>query len=265
MPDNELSGSNESDRQTSWLRFGGARGSLERRTLMALALSALLVLAFIRIAAYIAGETPGEFDAHIILALRNPADLADPVGPAWFEEAMRDITALGGTIVLVIVSLAAFGFLVMTGKSHAAYMLAASVIGAIILSQTLKAGFGRPRPDLVPHGARIYTMSFPSGHAMMSAAVYLTLAALLARTWTQKRVKVFIISLAALITLAVGASRVYLGVHWPTDVVAGWVAGSAWAIFCWSIMIWLQQRGEIEPENDSSLATERTNDLPVNN
>ncbi len=224
-----------------------AAGS-ERWALVALAVAAVLCLAFIRIAAYVSGETPGEFDVHIITALRNPADLSDPIGPGWLEEAMRDLTGLGGTIVLVIVSLAAFFFLLMTGKTHSAYMLAASVIGAMILSQTMKLGFNRPRPDLVPHGARVYTMSFPSGHAMMSAAVYLTLAALLARTQQRSRVRVFIIFIAALLTILVGASRVYLGVHWPTDVLAGWAGGAAWAIFCWTAMYWLQQRGKVEPQ-----------------
>ena len=229
------------------MRVLRAAGS-ERWALVALAVAAVFSLAFIRIAAYVNGETPGEFDVHIITALRNPANLSDPLGPGWLEEAMRDLTGLGGTIVLVIVSLAAFFFLLMTGRTHSAYMLAASVIGAMILSQTMKLGFNRPRPDLVPHGARVYTMSFPSGHAMMSAAVYLTLAALLARTQQRSRVRIFIIFVAAMLTILVGASRVYLGVHWPTDVLAGWAGGAAWAIFCWTAMYWLQQRGKIEPQ-----------------
>ena len=226
------------------LRFVGA----ERWPLFALALAAIFALAFIRIATYVYGATPGEFDVHIITALRNPADLSDPIGPGWLEEAMRDLTGLGGTTVLILVSLGAFFFLFMTGKRHSAYMLAASVLGAMILSQTMKLGFSRPRPDLVPHGARVYTMSFPSGHAMMSAAVYLTLAALLARTQERARVRTFVVFVAVLVTILVGASRVYLGVHWPTDVIAGWAAGAAWAIICWTVMYWLQQRGKVEPE-----------------
>ena len=236
------------------LRFAGA----ERWALVTLALAALLAMAFIRIAAYVYGETPGEFDVHIITALRNPADLSDPIGPGWLEEAMRDLTGLGGTTVLVIVSLAAFFFLLMTNKKHSAYVLAASVVGAIILSQTMKFGFSRPRPDLVPHGARVYTMSFPSGHAMMSAAVYLTLAALLARTQERSRVRIFIIFIAAVVTILVGASRVYLGVHWPTDVIAGWAGGAAWAIICWFAMYWLQRRGTVESAGRDALTNART-------
>jgi undecaprenyl-diphosphatase len=241
------------DAGESGLRAKGLRARLaarlapvDSRALLALALVIAGAAAFLRLAAYVAGETPGEFDVHIITALRNPADLSDPIGPGWLEEAMRDLTALGGTIVLLIVSCAAFVFLLMTGKSHAAIVLAGAVVGAIVLSQLLKFGIGRPRPDLVPHGARVYTQSFPSGHAMMSAAVYLTLAALLARTQRLPRVKIFIIGVAALITALVGASRVYLGVHWPTDVLAGWVGGAAWAILCWVVMYWLQRRGQVE-------------------
>ena len=225
-----------------------APGPPDRLALIALALVLVGIVAFLQLAAFVTHEAPGGLDARIILALRNPADLSDPIGPAWFEEAMRDITGLGGTIVLVMVSFAAFAFLVMTRRSHAALMLAASVIGAIVLSQSLKLGIARPRPDLVSHGARVYTQSFPSGHAMMSAAVYLTLAALLARTQESPRLKVYIISVATLLTMIVGVSRVYLGVHWPTDVLAGWLGGAAWAILCWTIMYWLQGRGDVEPE-----------------
>lgn len=218
----------------------------DSRALLALALVIAGVVVFMRLAAYVAGDTPGEFDVRLITALRNPADLSDPIGPGWLEEAMRDLTALGGSIVLLIVSCAAFAFLFMAGKSHAAYLLAASVIGAMLLSQLLKFGISRPRPELVPHGTRVYTQSFPSSHAMMSAAVYLTLAALLARTQRLARVRIFIIAIAAFITALVGASRVYLGVHWPTDVLAGWVGGAVWAILCWIVMYWLQRRGNVE-------------------
>lgn len=233
-------------------RFLSALAGAEQRAIFALAIAALCALAFIRVAAFVAGQTPGEFDVHIITALRNPNDLSDPIGPGWLEEAMRDLTALGGTTVLVMVSLTTFCFLAMTGRTHSAYLLAASVVGAMLLSQAMKLGFGRPRPELVPHGARVYTLSFPSGHAMMSTAVYLTLAALLARTQKKMRIKIFVIAIAAIVALLVGASRVYLGVHWPTDVIAGWAGGASWAIFCWLIMYWLQRRGKVESEGDDS-------------
>jgi undecaprenyl-diphosphatase len=110
----------------------------------------------------------------------------------------------------------------------------------------LKEFFERPRPDLVPHGAEVFTASFPSGHAMMSAVVYLTLGALLARVETGLRVKAFVLSVSVLLTVLVGISRVYLGVHWPTDVLAGWTVGAAWAVMCWLIARVLQRKGRVE-------------------
>lgn len=226
-------------------------GAMERSALLALVLFAAAIVVFLSLGEYVGGPAPRDVDVRILMALRNPADLADPIGPAWFEEAMRDLTALGGTSILLIVFLSVFGFLLLTGRTHAAWFVAGATIGAVILSQTLKFGYGRPRPDLVPHGARVYTQSFPSSHAMMSAAVYLTLAALLARTQAQPQAKAFILAVAALLTALTGASRVYLGVHWPSDVAAGWAAGAAWAVLCWSVMYALQQRGAVEPEGPS--------------
>jgi undecaprenyl-diphosphatase len=92
----------------------------------------------------------------------------------------------------------------------------------------------------------VYSASFPSGHSMMAAIVYLTLGAMLLRTQADRRVKAYCLAVAVLLTLLVGTSRVYLGVHWPTDVLAGWALGAAWAMMCWLIMLWLQDRGAVE-------------------
>ena len=118
----------------------------------------------------------------------------------------------------------------MTRKSHAALTVLVAVSSGVLLSQTMKWAYARPRPELVPHGAEVYTASFPSGHSMMSAIVYLTLGALLARTQSDQGVKVYILSVAVILTVLVGTSRVYLGVHWPTDVLAGWALGGVWAL-----------------------------------
>jgi undecaprenyl-diphosphatase len=123
-----------------------------------------------------------------------------------------------------------------------------SVAGGLLLSTLFKEAFDRPRPDLVTHGATVYTASFPSGHSMMAAVTYLTLAVMYARVEPRRAVKIYLIAVASLIILLVGASRVYLGVHWPTDVLAGWLAGATWALFCWLIARWLQRRGAVEPE-----------------
>ena len=128
----------------------------------------------------------------------------------------------------------------------------APLVSLALLSTLLKSGFDRPRPDIVPHGAEVLTASFPSGHAMLSAIVYLTLAALLSRVQERRRVKVFLVALGVAITLLVGASRVYLGVHWPSDVLAGWAVGAAWAALCWFVALQLQRRGKVEDPGESS-------------
>jgi undecaprenyl-diphosphatase len=136
----------------------------------------------------------------------------------------------------------------MTRRRGAALLVSASVGGGMIVSTLLKFGFERPRPDLVPHATQVYTASFPSGHAMLSAVVFLTLGALLARVHKPRRVKLFFLSLAVVLTMLVGCSRVYLGVHWPSDVLAGWCVGAAWAGLCWYAALLLQRKGKVESE-----------------
>ena len=192
------------------------------------------------------------FDRMLLLAMRTPENLADPVGPAWLEFAASDITSLGGYPVLVLVTLAVIGFLLIVGKRHAALLVVVAIGGGTLLSSGLKGLFDRPRPDLVPHAVEVYTMSFPSGHATLSAVTYLTLGALLARVQPRRRVKAYLLSVAVLLAVLIGASRVYLGVHWPTDVLAGWCVGAAWAMLCWTVATWLQRRGEVEGEHEEA-------------
>lgn len=209
---------------------------------------AALLLAFVALAGAVAMGWTRAFDEAALLALRNAADPSDPAGPRWFEEAMRDITALGSNVVLFFVTATVASFLFLAKRSHTAWLVIAAIIIGSLLNTFLKLGFDRPRPDLVPHGAAVYTLSFPSGHALLSATVYLTLAALLARTRTERRVKAFIVAAVVTLTFAIGVSRVYLGVHWPTDVLAGWLLGGAWALVCWMAMTRLQREGVVEPE-----------------
>jgi undecaprenyl-diphosphatase len=234
-------------------RLLGRAAGVERITLLALTLVASALWAFAELADEVGEGTTRAFDERLLTALRTPGNLADPIGPAWFEEMMRDFTAMGSTGVLAIVVLAAAAFLSITGKRHAALFVLASAIGGVLISQTMKWAYGRPRPELVPHGAEVYTASFPSGHSMMAAIVYLTLGALLARTQADRAVKTYILSVAVAVALLVGISRVYLGVHWPTDVVAGWALGGAWALICWIAMAWLQARGQVEGGDRSGL------------
>lgn len=180
--------------------------------------------------------------------MRNPDDLRDPLGPKWVEELGRDFAALGGMGVLTCLTLAVIGYLILVHRRRTALLVAVAIGGGVLLSLLLKQGFDRPRPDLVPHDSYVYTSSFPSGHSMMAAVTYLTLAALLTRTQGPRRVKLYLLTLATLLTLVIGISRIYMGVHWPTDVLAGWTAGAAWALLCWQLAHWLQGRGELERE-----------------
>ena len=221
---------------------------IERGMLLIMIVAAVALFTFAILADEVAEGDTRAFDERVLLALRVPGNLADPIGPRWFEEMMRDFTAIGGTGVLVLMVLAVAGFLTLTGKGYAALAIIVAVSGGTLLSQTMKWAYARPRPELVPHGAEIYTASFPSGHAMMSAIVYLTLGAMLARTQSGQAVKAYIIGVAIFLTVLVGTSRVYLGVHWPTDVLAGWALGALWAIACWLVMLWLQSRGQVEDE-----------------
>lgn len=227
---------------------------IELRVLLLLAVIAAGAWVFIELADVVREGEAASFDRALLLALRNPADPSDPLGPRWVEEMGRDITALGGFAVLFIVTAATAVYLLLIGKPHAALFVIVAVAGGEVLSTLFKAGFARPRPDLVPHGATVYTASFPSGHAMLSAVAYLTLGALLARMHAQRAVKVFFLGVAVLLTILVGASRVYLGVHWPTDVLAGWAAGAVWASLCLLAARWFQRRGAVERSVDGDAA-----------
>jgi undecaprenyl-diphosphatase len=193
------------------------------------------------------GETQ-KLDNRILLALRDPADLARPIGPRWVNESARDMTALGGFTVLPLMIAAVAGYLAITRKYQAMCLVLGATVSGLLVSLLLKHSFDRPRPTVVPPLAGDYTSSFPSGHSLMSAVVYLTLGSLLARVVQQKRLKNYFVAVAMLLTLLVGLSRVYLGVHYPTDVLAGWTAGLVWAVLWWLAARFLQQRGLVEDQ-----------------
>ncbi len=209
---------------------------VETRTLLILIAVAGGVWAFIELADNVVQGETQSFDERILLALRNPADPTDPIGPPWIEELCRDFTALGGVAVLTLACLAIAGFLLLDGKKRWAGLVVSAMAGGVLFGVALKSLFDRPRPDLVPHGSNVYTTSFPSGHSTMAAVAYLTAAALLCRLYDRKRLQVYLITWAVLLTLAIGFSRVYLGVHWPTDVLGGWTLGAVWALCCWWVV-----------------------------
>jgi undecaprenyl-diphosphatase len=208
---------------------------------------AVLLFAFGFIAQAVAEGKPLAFDRHVMLALRNPAKPSIPIGPVWLQEAARDATSLGSTIVLGIITFAVVGYLFLVRKPAVAWLMLIAVLGGIALNNLLKFAFARPRPDFVTHAPRVFTTSFPSGHATLSAIAYLTMGALLARTHPSFTISLYFMSLAAFLTVLIGVSRIYLGVHYPTDILGGWCIGAAWAMACWVLMAWLQNAGQVEP------------------
>jgi undecaprenyl-diphosphatase len=199
------------------------------------------------------GFTEG-IDRAVLLALRDPQNLSDAWGPAWFEETATELTTLGGYPILVTLTVLVMAVLVLMRHRAAAGFLCAALLGGMALSTGLKFLFARPRPDLVEHLDRTFTSSFPSGHATVSMLAYLTLAAIAVRFVPRHSVRVFILWAAFALAMIIGASRVYLGVHWPSDVLAGWAVGISWASLCWLVAHYWTIRGD----HDGALGHSRT-------
>ena len=203
----------------------------EYATEFSVVLVSIGLFAFVKLANVVTDGATRGFDEYILLLFRDPTSL-ELVGPAWLEGVGRDVSALGGFLILGLLSLAVCGYLLLKRKNMLALYIAVAVSSGSLLNTILKGLIERPRPDIVPHATSAALSSFPSGHAMMSAVVFLTLGALLALSSDDKRIKIYILFWSVFMTVLVGISRVYLGVHWPTDIIAGWIAGSIWAILC---------------------------------
>lgn len=205
----------------------------EAQVLVVLILATGAVLSFFEIGDDVSEGDTRDTDRRIVLMLRTPGDLNDPIGSRNIEEAVRDVTALGGTTIVTVVTLLGILAFAFHRRYRHALVMAGAVLLAWLSSDVTKALFDRPRPDLVPHGAYVYSASFPSGHSTLAAATYLTLAMLVASLEPRRRTKALAYGLAGFILVGVGVSRVYLGVHWPSDVLAGWCLGAAWALVAW--------------------------------
>lgn len=192
------------------------------------------------------GEGGAGLDRTLLLIFRTPGDLAKPIGPSWLLQSAIDISALGGFTFIWLFTAASTGFLVLKRRWKATGLLLASIVGVSILNSLIKIGFHRARPEVTPHLAEVATNSFPSGHAMISAATYLTIGALLARSQSTLRVRTYVMSLAVLLAAAIGVSRLYLGVHWPSDVLAGWALGSAWALAFWVVSLRVEPTSTVD-------------------
>lgn len=214
-----------------WRRFVPA----EPRILIALGGLAALILFLIKLTEDVVEKESGKFDRAILLALRVPGDLSTPIGPGWLKSSVGDITSLGSPTIIALVTVVAVAYLLVSGRYRLGGLVGLSIALGATVEKLMKLGFDRVRPEVVPHFVAVHTLSFPSGHAMLSAMTYLTIGALLAKAQKNRRMHVFVLGTGVLLTVLIGVSRVYLGVHWPTDVLAGWTAGSIWALLTWLV------------------------------
>jgi undecaprenyl-diphosphatase len=202
---------------------------------------------FVKLAGKTRKGRTDEIDNQILRALRKPENPDVPIGPKWLLEVARDITALGSGADLSVASVVLIGFLCLNRRFRAAGYLIASTGSGLLMCRILKEFFVRSRPTVVTPLTHFDPESFPSGHSMGSALVYLTLGGVISRQVKGSIAKFYFLSVALSITLLVGISRLYLGVHYPSDVLAGWAAGSLWSSACTEAARWLQRRGIVEP------------------
>ena len=212
-----------------------------------LALAMLALGAFALAGEVLEGDTQA-FDERVLRALRDPADPSVPIGPRWLRIAALDVTSLGGATVIGLTVAAVVGFLLLQGMSRTALFVLLASAGGWLLNNVLKTVFARPRPEVVPHLHEVMSLSFPSGHAMTSAAVYLTLGAMLMRLSERRITKIYCMGVAMLATLLIGSTRLYLGVHYPTDVLAGWLIGMSWALMCWLVERRIERQAGLKKE-----------------
>lgn len=200
-----------------------------RRPLLAGAFVAAMAFVFLKLGSEVLeGETQG-FDQRVwVLAqtLRSQYPLLTLI--------MRDLTSLGSTAVMTLITAVTVVYLALVGSRRMAALVLSAMLSGSALVVVIKDLFARARPDLTLTDLVVSGMSFPSGHTSMSAIAFLTMGALIAATQRRTRERIYILSIAGLLTLLVGLSRIALGVHWATDVMGGWAFGAAWAV------LWLQ-------------------------
>jgi undecaprenyl-diphosphatase len=225
--------------------------SLERHELTWLLVGlggCILLFLFLSLAGEVMGGETMAFDRRILLAFRKADDPSQPIGPAWVTSALFDLTALGGPTLIALVVLAVVGFLVVQSRYWTAVFVFMTALSGELVSYGMKSVFARPRPGVAPHLREAFSSSFPSGHAMQSAIIYLTLGAMLMRITSGRLTKIYCFTVAMLLTFLVGLSRVWLGVHYPTDVLAGWIVGLIWASVCWLVAQHYEVRAGLKAE-----------------
>jgi undecaprenyl-diphosphatase len=220
-----------------WLGRAWARlTKLERHELTWLLVglgACVLLFTFVALAGEVMEGDTLAFDTKIVRAFRKAGDPSTPIGPGWIESMLFDLTALGGPTVLGLVVVSVVGFLLLQQRYRTALFIFLTSTTGEIIGYGMKQVFMRARPTVVVQLRQAFETSFPSGHAMESAIVYLTLGTLLMRIAERRLTKIYCLGMAMLLTFLVGVSRVYLGVHYPTDVLGGWIVGMVWASICW--------------------------------
>lgn len=237
-----------------WLRWR----KLERKEITWLLVGlgvCLLLFVFLRLASEVLEGDTQTLDTKILVALRNAADPSKTIGPTWVEFAMMDLTALGGPTVLGLVVFAVVGFLALQTRYRTALVVLFTAATGEIANYAMKSAFMRPRPTIVPHLRDVVSTSFPSGHAMESAIIYLTLGAMLMRVAERRLTKVYVLAMAGVLTFLVGISRVFLGVHYPSDVIGGWIIGFVWASICWLAAQQFEPITHVKEERDKPAAS----------
>ncbi len=210
-------------------------------------LAALALLMFAALAFEARKGVVFAIDRWMLLALRRPGSPGTPIGPDWLRSSIVDLTALGGTTVLTLVTIAAAGYLIAKRASRLAPFLIAVAVSGSVFDRLLKGWLGRERPTIVPHLIEVSTQSFPSGHAMNSAVVYLTVALVLGHAAARQGVRAYLLGLAIALIACIGISRVYLGVHYPSDVLGGWLVGGSLVTLCWGATFGREPRRLGEP------------------
>jgi undecaprenyl-diphosphatase len=218
-----------------WLSFA------QRETgMVALVLAVgMFLLTFREIAVAVGSGGAHAFDEAVYQALRPTESTEHSLAVAWANIAANDFSAMGSVSVLAFIVVMVCGlFLCLRRRAEAVLLMVASG-GGLALANLLKDLFHQSRPPLSPEAAAGLNASFPSGHAMLSATVYQTLGALIGQFAERRLVRRYVIGVAILLSLMIGLSRIYLGLHWTTDVLGGWCVGAAWAlgwravVLCW--------------------------------
>jgi undecaprenyl-diphosphatase len=222
--------------QQPWRWLWARLRALEARTLIAIMLIAAGLLAFLRLGDAVRAGRTLDLDRRIILALRDPANPGQPRGSFWTRNILHDLTALGGVGVLTLTVLVATIFLWVNGRRRHAAVLLGTVTAATVIGEMIKSAYHRPRPDLVAYGDYFSESSFPSGHSNIATVVWMTLALIVASLERTRIGKATAFVAGGFISLTAGASRVYFAVHWPSDVVGGWILGSGWALMAWLVL-----------------------------